>query len=280
MIWFCKNVLLLTFFFYRGLSLVRIYGDEITNIIIMHLSRSASVAVGVTVGVTGLLFAAGVKWRHWGIRKKKKAVKEELDNLKGALDNKVKSLEDEEKEIFILAFCSITRILENQKEQVKVKLTELQAEIEKIREKLQSVESEITECERRNDTDRKGELLKEKQRLLNELWRPERKKAQLERQQLTINRPLQDAEEEDSMRMMTERIFELKNDIQQLKEQLEEKKKEGEGLQKQLSCLKLTIIFAAGSTALIIITLMTECGSISQVTRKLNINQNISEFQM
>ncbi|GLD68134.1 myosin heavy chain, muscle-like protein [Lates japonicus] len=260
MIWFCKHFLLvslLTFFFYRGLSLVRIYGDEITNIIIMHLSRSASVAVGVTVGVTGLLFAAGVKWRHWGIRKKRKAVKEELDNLKGALDNKVKSLEDEEKEIFILtnlAFCSITRILENQKEQVKVKLTDLQAEIEKIREKLQSVESEITECERRNDIDRKGELLKEKQRLLNELWRPERKKAQLERQQLTINRPLQDAEEEDSMRMMTERIFELKNDIQQLKEQLEKKKKEGEGLQKQLSCLKLIIIFAAGSTALIIIT--------------------------
>ncbi|GLD68570.1 uncharacterized protein AKAME5_001988300 [Lates japonicus] len=145
------------------------------------------------------------------------------------LNNKEKSLEDVKEEIvnlINLPFCIITRILENQGEQFNLELTGLQVEIEKIREKLQSVEREITECERRNDTDRKGELLKEKQRLLNELWRPERKKEQLERLQLNTKKLLQDAEAEDLIKMTIKRKEKLKNDIQQLKKQLE--KKEGE----------------------------------------------------
>ncbi|XP_050924496.1 chromosome partition protein Smc [Lates calcarifer] len=238
MIWFCKNVLLLTFFFYLGLSLVRIYGDEITNIIIMCLSKYASVTVGVSAGIPILIYGLAYQEQRKG--KKSKDLEERMQNLKEELNNEEKSLEDVKKEIINLknlAFCIITRILENQGEQVNLELTDLQPEIEKIREKLQSVESEITECEKRNDIDRKGELLKEKQRLLNELWRPERKKEQLERLQLNTKKLLQDVGPEDLIKMTIEMKEMLENDIQQLKKQLEEKKKEWEV--KQQSCCRI-----------------------------------------
>lgn len=129
-----------------------------------------------------------------------------------------------------LGFSSITRILENQREQFKLQLEDTQNEMEEIKEKLQVLEREIAECEERKEIDKTKEYLREKQKQLNAVWKLDKRKGELEKLQLNTEKLLQRTEA-DGFIILTEMKMKLKNDMKQTKERLDEEKKEREKLQ-------------------------------------------------
>lgn len=161
-----------------------------------------------------------------------KVLAENETQLKKQLQETEETFVDEVQKLAVLknlGFC-MTGILENQREQFKLQLEDIQNEMEEIKEKLQVLEREIAECEERKEIDKTEEYLREKQKQLNAVWKLEKRKKELENLQLNTEKLLQRTEA-DGFIILTEMKMKLKNDMKQTKERLDEEKKEREKLQ-------------------------------------------------
>ncbi|XP_036967452.1 uncharacterized protein LOC119026896 isoform X2 [Acanthopagrus latus] len=103
----------------------------------------------------------------------------------------------------------------NQREKLRLQLEEIENEREENKGKLQLVEKEIEESEKEKTADRTEGYLREKKALLNAQWKLEKRKEEVEKQQLNMEKLLQKAE--DMNVTMTDRKRKVENQMEVIK---------------------------------------------------------------
>lgn len=137
-------------------------------------------------------------------------LQEELQKTNEKLDNVAYNM---------TLFMNMRRILENQSEQFKLQLEDVEREREANKEKLESVEKLITENERDKT---EGHLhIREKNKILNAQRKLVKRKEELEKLHLNTEKVLQSEEAEGVLTRMTEKKKVLEDDKEQLHEQEE-----------------------------------------------------------
>ena len=102
-----------------------------------------------------------------------------------------------------LVFVTVSRILRNHRELIKLQLEDVERQREDNRERIQSVERLIAESERLQATDQTEEHLREKQKLLTAQGRLERRTEELQKLQLNVEKQLQSEETEVVLSRLT-----------------------------------------------------------------------------
>ncbi|XP_030286858.1 uncharacterized protein LOC115589827 isoform X3 [Sparus aurata] len=110
--------------------------------------------------------------------------------------------------------------VENQRETFRLQLEEIENEREENKKKLQSVEKEIAESEKEKATDRTEGYLREKKALLNAQWKLEKRKEEVEKQQLNMDKLLQKTEGMNVT--VTDRKRKVENQMEVIKSHLGE----------------------------------------------------------
>ncbi|XP_049424659.1 uncharacterized protein LOC125884005 isoform X2 [Epinephelus fuscoguttatus] len=96
--------------------------------------------------------------------------------------------------VVLTPLMDLKRGLWGQREEFRLQLEEIDREREESKEKLQLVEEAIAESEKEKATDKTEGYLREKQSLLKAQWKLEKRKEELENQQLNMEKLLQKTE--------------------------------------------------------------------------------------
>ena len=103
----------------------------------------------------------------------------------------------------------LKKTLENQRDQCRLQLEDVERKRGENKEKLQSVETFISESDREKATDKTERYLREKQILLNSQRELEKRKEELEKLQLDTEKVLQSKDAVDNLSRLKERKREL-----------------------------------------------------------------------
>ncbi|KAK2863347.1 hypothetical protein Q5P01_002880 [Channa striata] len=153
--------------------LIHICGADLVESIttVCHYLWSVAGLIELTVSTAAFAFAA-YKWKR-----EKKRLQEELLQ------------KEREREDVVIKLKDVKAELENQRGQTKGKLEEVERGREENKQNLQSVEKEIEESEMMSE--KPQELLKRKERLLNEQWRLDQSKKGCEKLLLDYEKVLE-----------------------------------------------------------------------------------------
>nr|XP_033465490.1 uncharacterized protein LOC117245961 [Epinephelus lanceolatus] len=150
------------------------------------------------------------------------AKREDLNEKKAQLQKQSQKTQEELAAwvVVLTPLMDLKRGLWGQREEFRLQLEEIDREREESKEKLQLVEKAIAESEKEKATDKTDGYLREKQSLLKAQWKLEKRKEELENQQLNMEKLLQKTE--GTIATITERQRKVENHMELINLHLEE----------------------------------------------------------
>ncbi|XP_067435914.1 mRNA export factor GLE1-like [Thunnus thynnus] len=161
------------------------------------------IIVGLVGGLASGFVCAGVAFI---VRKCKKS----KNTFQAELQEKFQTRDKLDSVVYrIINLKYLKKTLENQRDQCRLQLEDVERKRGENKEKLQSVETFISESDREKATDKTERYLREKQILLNAQRELEKRKEELEKLQLDTEKVLQSKDAVDNLSRLKERKREL-----------------------------------------------------------------------